>query len=111
MCMDVSRKAARARQSNVQFCFVLSGGGAGVGGLDKGWGRTRGGGVHRSNISGSHTGGRGSEGGGSSPPPQPRIRRAGEGGSGTQKFVYQKWPNKIFRMVNVVFPRCGHFWP
>ena len=26
------------------------------------------------------------------------------GGSGTQNFVYQKWPHKIFPTVNSVFP-------
>ena len=31
------------------------------------------------------------------------------GGSGTQKFVFQKWPDKIFPMVNFVFSRDGHF--
>ena len=30
-------------------------------------------------------------------------------GSGTQKFVYQKWPNQIFPFVNFVFPHDGHF--
>ena len=29
--------------------------------------------------------------------------------SGTQKFVYQKWPKKIFPIVNFVFSRDGHF--
>ena len=31
-------------------------------------------------------------------------REEGGGGSGNQRFVYQKWPDKIFRMVNFVFP-------
>ena len=31
------------------------------------------------------------------------------GGSGTQKFVYQKWPDKIFPVANFVFPHNGHF--
>ena len=31
------------------------------------------------------------------------------GGSGTQKFVYQKWPDKIFPMVNFVFSHYRHF--
>ena len=40
------------------------------------------------------------EGGG----PQGRIRRGGggRGGSGTQKFVHQKWPNQIFQTVNSI---------
>ena len=29
--------------------------------------------------------------------------------SGTQQFVYQKWPNRIFPLVNVVFSDCGDF--
>ena len=33
----------------------------------------------------------------------------GGGGSETQKFVYQKWPNKIFLMVNFVLSSDGHF--
>ena len=33
----------------------------------------------------------------------------GRGGSGTQNFVYQKWTNKIFPMLNFFFSRCGHF--
>ena len=36
------------------------------------------------------------------------IRRGG-GGSGTPKFVYQKWPNQIFPIVNFVFSHDGHF--
>ena len=31
------------------------------------------------------------------------------GGSGTQKFVYQKWPDQIFPFVNFVFSHDGHF--
>ena len=31
------------------------------------------------------------------------------GVSGTQIFVYQKWPDKIFPMVNCVFSHDGHF--
>ena len=27
-----------------------------------------------------------------------------EGGSGTQKFVYQKWPDQIFPIVILFFP-------
>ena len=39
------------------------------------------------------------------------VLEAGEGGgrAGTQQFVSQKWPNKIFHFVNVVFPNAGHF--
>ena len=33
----------------------------------------------------------------------------GGGGSGTQKFVYQKWPDQIFPMVNFVVSHDGHF--
>ena len=33
----------------------------------------------------------------------------GRGRSGTQKFVYQKWPDQIFPIVNFVFSRDGHF--
>ena len=33
----------------------------------------------------------------------------GGGGSGTQKFVHQKWPNQIFPMVNFRFSRDGPF--
>ena len=31
------------------------------------------------------------------------------GGSGTQNFVDQKWPDNIFRTVNFVFSHDGHF--
>ena len=31
------------------------------------------------------------------------------GGPGTQKFVYQKWPDKIFPILNFVFSHDGHF--
>ena len=31
----------------------------------------------------------------------------GEGGSGPQKFVSQKWPNKIFPFINFVVSREG----
>ena len=31
------------------------------------------------------------------------------GGSGTQKFVYLKWPDKTFPVVNFVSPHFGHF--
>ena len=30
-------------------------------------------------------------------------------GGGVQKFLYQKWPDKIFPNVNFVFSREGHF--
>ena len=33
----------------------------------------------------------------------------GWGGSGTQKFVYRKWPDQIFPMVNFVFSHDGPF--
>ena len=33
----------------------------------------------------------------------------GGGGSGTQKCVYQKWPDQLFPIVNCVFPHDGHF--
>ena len=36
-------------------------------------------------------------------------KRGGEGGSGTQNFVYGKWPDKIFSTVNFVFSHNGHF--
>ena len=29
-------------------------------------------------------------------------------GSGAQKFVYRKWPDHIFPVVNFVFSHCGH---
>ena len=44
--------------------------------------------------------------------PQGCIRREGErggGGSGTQKFVYQKWPDQIFPTANLVVSHDGHF--
>ena len=37
------------------------------------------------------------------------IRRGGGEGSGTQKFVCQKWPNQIFPTVNFVVSHDGHF--
>ena len=46
---------------------------------------------------------------------QPRAGGGGggrellEGGEGTQKFVYQKRPNKTFPIVNFVFSHNGHF--
>ena len=39
----------------------------------------------------------------------PLYRYRGGGGDGTQNFVYQKWPNKIFPLVNFVFSHDGHF--
>ena len=33
----------------------------------------------------------------------------GAGGSGTQNFVYQKWPDQIFSIVNFVLSHDGHF--
>ena len=39
-----------------------------------------------------------------------KVFEGGEGGgSGTQKFVYQKWPNKFFPLVNFAFSHAGHF--
>ena len=32
-----------------------------------------------------------------------------QGGSGTQNYVDQKWPDQIFPMVNFVFSHDGHF--
>ena len=37
------------------------------------------------------------------PPPPGLKERGGGGASGTQKFVYQKWPDQIFPMVNFCF--------
>ena len=34
---------------------------------------------------------------------------AGGGGSGAQKFVYQKWPDQIVPFANFIFPHDGHF--
>ena len=31
------------------------------------------------------------------------------GGSGTRKFVYQKWPDQIFSIVKFLFSRDSHF--
>ena len=39
------------------------------------------------------------------PTRQGSIRKGG----GTLKFVYQKWPDQIFLMVNFVIPHYGHF--
>ena len=38
------------------------------------------------------------------------LERGGGGGrgSGTQNFVYQKWPDQISSIVNFVFPHYGH---
>ena len=43
--------------------------------------------------------------------PSPReVLEEGEGGGGswTQMFVYQKWPNQILPIVNFVFSHDGH---
>ena len=43
---------------------------------------------------------------------QANVRReegGGGGGSGTQQFVYQKWPDQIFPIVNVSFSHEGPF--
>ena len=40
---------------------------------------------------------------------QGSFRRGEGGGFGTQKCVYQKWPNRIFPIVNFVFSHDGHF--
>ena len=42
---------------------------------------------------------------------QRSIRSGGGGGGGGagQKFVYQKWPDKISSVVNSVFSHDGHF--
>ena len=37
--------------------------------------------------------------------------RRGGGGDGTQNFVYKKWPDKMFPIVNFVFSHDGHFGP
>ena len=37
------------------------------------------------------------------------LSGGGGRGSGTQKFVYHKWPDQIFPTVNFVFSRDGHF--
>ena len=40
----------------------------------------------------------------------PHLPEKGRGGwSGTQKFVYQKRPDRIFPMANAVFSHGGHF--
>ena len=44
------------------------------------------------------------------PPPQGCIRREEGGGSGTQKFVYQKWPNQISPTVNFCFFPQWSLW-
>ena len=33
------------------------------------------------------------------------FERGGGGGSGTQRFVYQKWPLQIFAVLNFVFAK------
>ena len=42
-------------------------------------------------------------------PPVLEKGGGGWGGDGTQKFVYQKWPNQIFPIVNFVLSHDGHF--
>ena len=37
------------------------------------------------------------------------IKKGGGEGVWYQKFVYQKWPDQIFPIVNFVFPHIGHF--
>ena len=37
------------------------------------------------------------------------VRKSGGGVSVTQKFAYQKWPDKIFPTVNSIFSHDGHF--
>ena len=39
----------------------------------------------------------------------PKGGEGGRGGSGTQNFVYRKWPHQIFPTVNFVFSRDGPF--
>ena len=39
------------------------------------------------------------------------MRREEGGGSRTQKFVYHKWPDKIFPTINFAFSHDGHFGP
>ena len=44
---------------------------------------------------------------------QAHIRReegAGRERSGTQKIVYQKWPNQIFPIVNLIFFQLWSLW-
>ena len=41
--------------------------------------------------------------------PPMRPSRAGGGGSGTQKFVYQNWPDQIVPLVDFVFSHDGRF--
>ena len=38
-----------------------------------------------------------------------RKEGGGGAGGGTQKFVYQKWPDQIVPMVNFLFSHNGHF--
>ena len=38
-----------------------------------------------------------------------KYEKGGGGGSGTQKFVYQKWPDQNFPIVNFRFSHDGHF--
>ena len=51
---------------------------------------------------------RGAKGGGSGRSPFEWVGGL-VGGFGTQKFVFQKWPDQIFPFVNLVFCRDGHF--
>ena len=46
-----------------------------------------------------------------SPSPHTIVRGEGgwRGGSGTQTFVYQKWPNKISPIVDFAFSLSSHF--
>ena len=41
---------------------------------------------------------------------QAQIRREEGGGSGTQKFVCQQWPDQIFLIVNFVFFPRWSLW-
>ena len=38
-----------------------------------------------------------------------RREKRGEGGSGTQKFVYHKWPDQILVIGTFCFCHDGHF--
>ena len=42
-------------------------------------------------------------------PGRPGKYKKGGRGEGTQKFVHQKWPDKISHIVNFVFSASGHF--
>ena len=41
------------------------------------------------------------------PPKRDEIEERRGGGSGTQKFVHQKWPNQILLIIYFVFPHDG----